>query len=1023
MTATPYTRTRILGNAHNKVRAAAITATAQRASTQVHLLAQNRSGNGSVGLAGAYTGGADTVVDVEVLGGPGGEMRASTPVLQGVGNGTLDVLDIDLGAVPQTLRFSLLDAGKAATPAVLDFFGVQLAARAPGAAGNSIELTVVRSLTYADLPYSTLDGIGAGASSFEGAQFDWGQPPGTVGQVPAGALRIAFAGIPQVLRAWKTWDKGRFTYRLDPALAYEVPENTRVRAVAGDYTLTVTDGTDTETYTAVTMFDFLAQVQARSALLQVLGVVAEDRAPGGQAVTDIPLRTDAHALPVLASVRRPQTMVVGAVDPAAPTENIVVINEGRATGGAQYWSVRGGVSGQLPPAYTGVPYTAGPVAFTIPTPASSVSAQASIKSRFVPTTRLTGEGLPAICFKPEILGIAATDKEVTFVYKKRPPADCSCAHMPALPVSLQCLGLLPEDEGAMEPAVKTRLLDLMQWRADFLATNIGLEPSDNPELVASARVKLDGSDVALVNAVVQNLQGALLEIAENTDALDAWDAVVVDLKAEFVDYAALAGSGSNAIAEATAEFVNKYSAAMDLCRVHAGILPKTDAGGETGSPCWRDPGDDYLWEHAEGIYLPMFTNQPYVSVIRDADGKIVSTQEFGIGLVTQCEHRLKVGDSITIRISNTHNQSAWSEGDKFTIPVIAAGSAPLTGGTDGSPVQTWTVRSSVLGALADWLYDPGAPAPYTVGPADVALMPGGIPFEVGDTLAFDIEGGELRWRRDGGAWTTADLYGPALDLGDGLLLQAAAGAAPSFLEGDTWQFRAVATYGTDRLRQPRVGRAFAWDGAAVTLDADLGAAVPVEVVMVALHGIAAGASVVVSGGLATATEWTKPMVLHPVLSLVRVDDDDAGAVRYLRLTITGAGAGGSIGWLWAGEGWQPTVTPRITRARGWAMSRGTGVNESGLYRGAGVGGSWKWDESGENAALLADSYGVLFSVLDYAARQGAEALAMVPDLDSPAMASLCTIDSEQIEAEDSKDWQSTAGRVVSLSLPLRPVMV
>ncbi|KQO23496.1 hypothetical protein [Acidovorax sp. Leaf78] len=1023
MAATPYTRTRILGNAHNKVRAAAITASTQRASTTVHLLAQNRAGNGSVGLSGAYTGGADTVVDVEVLGGPDGALRASSPVLQGVGNGTLEVQGIDVGAVPQTLRFSLLDAGKASTPALLDFFGVQLAARAPGVVGNSIELSVTRSLVYTDLPYATLQSIPVGSTAFEGAQFDWGQPAGNGAEVPPGALRIAFAGIPQVLRAWKIWEKGRFSYRLDPAVAYEVPENTRVRAVAGNYTLTVTDGTDTETYTAVTMFDFLSQVQARSALLQVLGVVAEDRAPGGQAVTDIPLRTDAHALPVIASVRRSQSMVVGDVSPTAPTENIVVTNEGRATGGAQYWSVRGGVSGQLPPAFTGVPYTAGPVGFTIPTPISSVSSQASIQSRFVPTTRNTGEGLPAICFKPQILGIAATDKEVTFVYKKRPPADCSCAQLPALPVSLQCLGLLPEDEGAMHADVKSRLLDLMQWRAEFLGSNIALAPDNDGVHPDAAVVQMDANDVALVNAVVQNCQDALLEVFEDTDALTEWDAVVVELKAEFLPFADLSNAGLTETPGFDAALLRKYSAAMDVCRVHAGILPKSDASGAQGSPCWRDPGGAFLWEHSEGIYLPMFTNQPYVSVIRDVEGKIVSTQEFGIGLVTQCEHRLKVGDQIIIRISNTHNQAAWSEGDKFTIPVIAAGSAPLTGGTDGSPVQTWTARSSVLGALADWLYDPASPAAYTAGPADVALLPGGIPFEVGDTLAFDIEGGELRWRRDGGAWSTADLYGPPLDLGDGLLLTAAAGPAPSFLPADAWQFRAVATYGTDRLRQPRVGRAFAWDGPVATLDIDLGAAVPVEAVMLALHDIAPGAAVTVSGGLAAPTEWSQPLVLHPVLALTQVDAAHSTAVRYLRVAITGAGAGGSIGWLWAGVGWQPTVTPRMTRSRTWALSRGTGINASALYRGAGVAGSWSWNLDGEEAALLADSYAELFELLDHAARQGAEALAMVPDLDSPGNASLCTIDSEQIEASDDTDWQSTATRAVSLSLPLRPVMV
>lgn len=1041
---TPYTRTRIIGNAHNKVRGAGITASAQRASTQVHLLAQDRSGNGSMALSGAYTGGADTVVDVEVLGGSAGALRTSSPVLQGVGNGTVEVQGIDPGAAPQTLRFTLLDAGKAATPAILDFFGVQLAARAPGSSGNSIALTVTRNLTYTDLPFSTLEPISAGTSAFDGPQFDWGQPPSNGNDVPAGALRFAFAGIPQVLRAWKVWKEGRFTYRIDPAVAYPVPENARIRQVAGDYTLTVTDGVDTETYTAVTMFDFLSQVQARSALLQVLGVVAEDRAPGGQAITDIPLRTDAHALPVIASARRTVALEVGNVNPAAPTENVTITCIGRATNGAQFWSVDGGVSGQLPAAYTGVLYAHGPVAFTIPTPPQAVADGAAINPRFIPTTRETGEGLPALCFKPTVLGVAATDKEVTFVYRLRPPADCSCAALPALPVSLQCLGLLPEDGVAMDPRIQTRLVDLMQWRATFIASNVGLQPGTTSSTAAAATVKsayvqADYGDMELADGCLPDFVSTLQEVYEVTDALAQWDAALVTFKADFSAYSTMVrNSGSAPVLQAsnatvaTPEhtlaavtfFKRKYASAMEVCRAKAGLLPKSDASSaEQGSPCWRDPGDTYWWEHTDGVYLPMFTNQPYVSVMRDADGRIVSTQEFGLGLVTECEHRLKEGDRITITIRNTNNSAAWSVGDRFIIPLIAAGSAPLTGGADGNPIQTWTVRSSVLGALPDWLFDTTAPAPYTAAPADVALRPGGIPFEVGDNIAFDIEGGALRWRRDGGAWATGDLYGPALDLGDGLLLEATAGAAPSFLPGDTWQFRAVATYGTDRMRQPRVGRAFAWDGPDVTLDVDLGAAMPVEAVLLALHEIAPGAAVTVSGGLAAPVEWSQPLTLHPAVAYVQVDPSHGAAVRYLRVAITGAGAGGSIGWLWAGVGWQPTCTPRITRTRAWALSRGSGINAGALYRGAGVAGSWSWALAGEDAALLAGSYDGLFSVLDHAAREGAEALAMVPDLDSPADASLCTIDTEQIEASDERDWQSTAPRVVSLSLPLRPVLV
>jgi hypothetical protein len=147
-------------------------------------------------------------------------------------------------------------------------------------------------------------------------------------------------------------------------------------------------------------------------------------------------------------------------------------------------------------------------------------------------------------------------------------------------------------------------------------------------------------------------------------------------------------------------------------------------------------------------------------------------------------------------------------------------------------------------------------------------------------------------------------------------------------------------------------------------------------------------------------------------------------VRYLRLLITGAGAGGSIGWMWAGTGWQPTVTPKIARSRAWALSRGAGLNAGALYRGAGTAGNWSWDLDGEQSALFDSSLTGLLEVLDHSAREGVEALAMVPDLLAPADAALCTVEGDEIsDIRDRGEWQSTAQRWVSISLPLSPVMV
>jgi hypothetical protein len=1325
----PISCTRIIGNKHNLVRTAAIAASAQRASHQLYQLSAQRSGNGAMALSGPYTGAQDSVIDVEVLGGSAGALRASTPVVTGVGNGTLAVQSIDVGAAAQTLRFTLLDAGTSPTPALLDFFGVQLAARAIGALGNSVSLSVSRNLTFTNLPFATLEKMSTGSNVFDGPQFDWGQPAATGADIPDGALRMAFAGLPTVHRSWKVWDSGRFTYRLDPPLAYDVPENTRIREVSGDYTVTVTDGVATEAYTAVTMYDFLTQVQARSALVQVLGVVAQDRAPGGQAVTDIPLRTDAHALPVIASATRgTATMRVGDVAVGAATQNVTVTclgSGGVGAGAGQAWSVSGGVVGNLPAAYTGQLYTQGPVQFTIEQPSVTAALAAAITARFVPTTREKGEGLPAICFKPLLLGTAATNKEVTFEYKQRPPDECSCSTATALQVNLQCLGLAPEGGDAMDVEYQTRLVSLYQWHSGFVASNLALVGFDQADvdtavsctgilaealaeiydvpaaatawdgvfvqlqaelapyanlgqqwgLVGSVAdgganpaqwtpramvvgssylnpvnghkytvtgITVDGSAVTgtpldatlpVAGAAVWLTNGSAFTVSEVTDVVvtvtdmgpvkawgdfavgrvydaarypgeqsaqsrvrvtsikvngadaalptgaNVWDAdtfngvgiltgksdssatieirtvrvgdmpagatvmlgdeIVNSLshrgyRVDAIEVATVAASSASArlpddsaavwaddlstfdvtmptaartslvvsvtdaglsvpiaaagaaidqpywpatipppfvkapqllegssfstynhevteqynaamhtaahaparyaqgIADRRAHFAKfmeyfpqKYAAKMDWVRTIAGIPPKSDASG-AGSPCWRDHGGTHWWEDAEGFYLPAFTGKPFVSARRLPDGKIVSTQEFGFGLITQCGHRLKEGDRITIRIAGTNSQGSWAEGDRFVIPLIGAASAPLTGGANGDPTQTWTVRSSVLGALADWAWLAGAPTPWAHAPATVELTPGGIPFEVGDSVAFGIEGGALRWRRDTGSWTTANLYGGTpLDLGDGLHLVAEPGTAPSFAAGDTWQFSAIATHGVARMRQPRIGQAFAWDGDAVTLDVDFGSAQPLEVVMLALHSVPLDATVVVSGGLLGTADWTLPAELRKGIILAvapRADGAPPTQARYLRVVITGAGTGGSIGWLWAGMGWQPTVGPsRMTLKRQYGLARGAGINPAALYRGAGTGGSWSWDlDSG--SALLADNAAALVDIIDHSVAQGLEPLALFPNIANAVDASIALIDADEIAMEEFFNWQDHQSHVVSLDLPLRAVL-
>ena len=525
---------RILSNKHNRVSAATLTASAQRASDDVRLVAQSRQGGGRLVVSGSYTGAADAVVDVEVVSGSGGALTPSAPVIRGVGNGVLSIDALSPAAVPEELTFALLDAGTEPVPASLEFYGAALVARAAGAAGNALSLSVTRNLTLTPMQYATIEPIAAGTDSLEGPQWDWGQPAATDAGIPDAALRVQFEGFPAVHRAWKTWEGGRFVYRLDPATAYEIPADVRLLQVAGDYALSLTDGVSTEAYAAVTIYDFLAQVEARSALARVRGLVARDTAPGGMAVTDIPLRTDAHALPATGGV-----VEVVEVAPTAPTENLTLTYAGQ---GAGLWSVRGGVSGELPAAVAGDLYTSGPVRFRIPLPASNAEG-ARISSVVSLVAREEDEGLPGLCFKPLMLGAAATDKSITFTYRKRPPADCVCADLPALNLSGACLGLDVGGTGmALDAAYQTRLVQLYAWRADFVRTNTGIEPYDADE----DRVAADTTDVDIANQTVKALAGCLAEVYTEAVALAQWDAYWAALQIELDPYEPKAGAATNA---------------------------------------------------------------------------------------------------------------------------------------------------------------------------------------------------------------------------------------------------------------------------------------------------------------------------------------------------------------------------------------------------------------------------------------------------------------------------------------------
>lgn len=1019
---------RFLSGRDNLVRDALLTASNVRASSAaIERLSAARAGGGRVRLAGAYTGHEAAEVQVEIV-ADGGVPRASVPQFVGVGNGQLQVLAVDAAAPLQALTLTLADLGVATAHAGLDVRELRLRARTPGAAGNALRVTVQPRLTRTPTAWALLADWPAGAATQTGVQWDFGGLPLNAQQeLDAASPRIQFGADPQVYRPWRRYQEGVWQFGLSPQLERGVAAGTPVLAVTGGYVVTVTDGVTSETFgdTAaaqpeIRTFHDLLLALADSALVEVAGVVAADRTVGGQAAIDVPLRTQAWLLAQSGGV----TLQDVAVPATAPTQAVVVRCINDDVVGAERWSVAGDVSGVLPVATTGLPYTHAAIAFTVPRVEAAAAGSGRWSFKYQPVARDEDAGVPSVCLRPFRLGSNAVPRTVTFRYQKRPPADCKCTDMPTPRLSMKCLGLDGGADMALDAEYQTRLEALYQWRSEFVAGQGELGGLGEP----ASRWDMDICD-ALVNV----FGAALAEVFESAPALVEWDAAFASVQAELeplegssgtADDASEVHPGASFTAADIEQMARGYAARMDYVRTLAGIVPKSESSGSDAGSCWTDHGGSHWWADTEGYYLPAFTNEAYVSARRDTDtGTPYSTMEFGFGLVVACPERLVVGDEITVRIEAVDGERPYRVGDEAIIQTVGAGPAWLTGGVDGTDVQTWRVSGGASGALPDYLVptDGGAVPDWVGAGLTLRMAPAGIGFALGDSFSLAVEAGQYRWRRAAGAWSAAaDIPAAGVAaLDDGLSVHFDPGAAPSFVPGDAYAFTVHQPWAVSHVRDAHAS-AWGWDGAGAALVLDFGAVRALGAIALARYQLPAGATVAAElsdDGLA----WGAPLPLDvtgPVA--VRLL---AAAGRYLRLTVAGA-PGGSIGWLWAGE---PMATDHhastCQRRRRWAVTRGEGPNAASLYAGAGDGWSLSWQPGDAQASRLLESdVARLVALLDWAQAQD-EPLLFVPHHQHPGDAALVRFAADALEVTDLHQWQpdDAGGRQLSAALELEPV--
>lgn len=491
--------------------------------------------------------------------------------------------------------------------------------------------------------------------------------------------------------------------------------------------------------------------------------------------------------------------------------------------------------------------------------------------------------------------------------------------------------------------------------------------------------------------------------------------------------------GSVSVSALIGQLVRRYAARMDLVRITAGIDPKSSASGmAAGDGCWRDvPEASHWWVDDSGTYFPAFTNVAYISSRQSCGsgasagiplGQSYTTREFGFAIAVGCEDRLKVGDSVTITIESTDGDKPYSVGATAEIQIVTAGPAYLAGGVDGDDTHVWSVLGSVSGAHADYEVpsDSSAVPAYTDDGVSMQFAFGGIPQALGDRWVYDIEAGQFRWRKGVGSWSSLTDIDDEVTLSDGVSAQFIAGAAPSFVGDDAYQFGAEQPAAPSHCQIPSAAQ-WQWDGATATLTIALGATETITALALARYTLPAGATLDIEGGDGSTWPESQSMDLSGPVSVAILAAP--WAVSHLRLTVSDA-AGGALGWLWAGEPLATTWSADTCRlVRQWATVRGAGLNPARQHLGRGTGGEIAWDADG-NQTLLTDADRVaLLAMLDDL-QTGAEPMILVPHHLHPEDAALVDVQFDQVDMRDVHEWRpdDTQHRMISMSIPLAAVL-
>lgn len=516
------------GNNSNVIRDAELSMTNIVASNSVYRTDEEaKDGGGQVSLSGSYTGTFDATFDIEIVSDTiDGTPSISQPTFTGVGNGVISDISATPGLNAQTITVTLEDLGTQTKSAYAPFQNVTLIAKDSGPDGNNITIAVDASgLVKTATSYSLQDDLREGNNQYTGDQWNFGAANlNADGTIPDTAPRISFGNDPQVYRAYKEYKNGQYIYSFSPPPVRDVSKGALVKAVTGSRTVTITDGTTTDTLTdIVTLYDCLSAIRDDSTLVDVQGVIVNDKKPNGQGVTDLSVWTTSYARSITADgTEHIQSADIGlVVGVGAPTESLVITCTDAGTQGSELWSVTGDVSGTLSQAITGALYSDGDYEFTIPSVTiDNTQTTGTLTVSYSPDgTHPDGESIPSLCVYLPRIGIAAKNGTHRFIYSKRPtdPCDCSSGEIEGRPNS-NCLGTT--ETGGGEMAGDASILRRQQRLATAVRDAIVSNTNNN----YGNDAYYNAYDIQFIQAVNNYFSDCLRNLAKGTLELPVWQA-------------------------------------------------------------------------------------------------------------------------------------------------------------------------------------------------------------------------------------------------------------------------------------------------------------------------------------------------------------------------------------------------------------------------------------------------------------------------------------------------------------------